>query len=642
MRLYSGSSQQFIRDTIQNQIADKLKSAFFLYFRYNPSPAELSSWRNSLRSMSQVIQYAKLDDNGVILEYQLPQSSKRLDCMLTGRGEDGTENAIIVELKQWEHCERSDGDREVVTWVGGAKRDVLHPSAQVGQYRTYLADTHTAFYEGGSPIQLQACAYLHNYNYDPTDELFAEKFTEMLDHDPVFTGDQVDDLSTFLVTDLAAGDGLSILRRVEESKYRASKKLMDHVSSVIKGKSDYVLIDEQLVVFDKVVACARSGFHDRRKRVMIIHGGPGTGKSVIALNLMSELLDGGYNAHHVTGSKAFTETLRKIIGPRGSVQFKYTHNYMTAELNEVDVLICDEAHRIREKSSNRFTRIEQRSNITQVEELIRVSKVSVFFIDDYQIVRPKEIGSADYIRDHATEMGCVISEFQLEAQFRCNGSAAFVNWINNTLGVQPTANVLWTGDEGFDFRIMESPEMLDAEIREKVAEGITARLTAGFCWPWSKPKSDGTLVDDVQLKSFARPWNAKPDAGRLAKGIPKASLWAHDPNGVDQVGCIYTAQGFEFDYVGVIWGPDLYYDPDVGVWCGNKKASHDTVVKRSKEQFIDLVKNTYRVLLSRGMKGCYVYFVDQDTERFVKSRIDQDDANAALRRAAEESSVYVP
>lgn len=590
--------------------------------------------------MSQLMQYAGLKDNGVILEYQLPQSSKRLDCMLTGRGDDTAENAIIVELKQWDRCEPSDGDREVVTWVGGAMRDVLHPSAQVGQYRAYLADTHTAFYDGTNPIQLQACAYLHNYQFEANDELFAAKFERILASDPIFTGDQADDLSDFLTTKLAEGDGLSILRRVEESEYRPSKKLMEHVSNVIKGKSDYVLLDEQAVVFDKVLAGAEAGFHDRRKRVMVIHGGPGTGKSVIALNLMAELLNNGYNAHYATGSKAFTETLRKIIGPRGAIQFKYFNSYMNAALNDVDVMICDEAHRIRETSNNRYTRRDLRSKIPQVEELIRTAKVSVFFIDDNQIVRPNEIGSSEYIKKHAKQLGCEVSEFALEAQFRCNGSDAFVNWINNTLNIRPTANVLWTGDEGFDFRIMDSPESLDEAIRQKVFDGATGRLTAGFCWKWSKPNPDGTLVDDVQIDSFSRPWNAKHDAGRLAKGIPTSSLWAYDPNGIDQIGCIYTAQGFEFDYIGVIWGPDLRYDPDHAGWFGNKQESHDIVVKRSGDQFVDLVKNTYRVLLSRGMKGCYVHFMDKDTERFVRSRIDMASKLPRILKVAEEPGSY--
>ena len=639
MRLYSGTSQQFVKDTIRNQITDKLKSAFFEYFRYNPSPGEINSWRNSLRAMSQVVQYAGLDNCGVLLEYQLPQSSKRLDCMLTGLDAGSAKNAIIVELKQWERCEESNGDREVVTWVGGAMRDVLHPSAQVGQYRAYLQDTHTAFYEGSNAISLKACAYLHNYQYDPEDELFADKFQQILQQDPIFTGDKLEELSGFLTGCLAGGEGLPVLRQVEESEFRPSKKLMDHVSEVIKGRADYVLLDEQLVVFDKVLAAARGGFHDRRKQVMIVHGGPGTGKSVIALNLMAELLKDSYNAHYATGSKAFTETLRKIIGPRGEVQFKYFNSYMSADLNDVDVLICDEAHRIRETSNNRFTKKAQRTNIPQIEELIRVSKVSVFFIDDWQIVRPNEIGSAKYIRDYAENRGCEVSEFELETQFRCNGSEAFVNWINNTLGVQDTANVLWTGDEGFEFEIMDSPAGLEAAIHEKVADGYSARLTAGFCWPWSKPQSDGTLVEDVQIDSWSRPWNAKSGAGRLAKGIPKESLWAYDPNGIGQVGCIYTAQGFEFDYASVIFGRDLTYDPDNSRWIGDKTISHDSVVKRSKDQFVELVKNTYRVLLSRGMKGCYVYFMDKETERFFRSRIAIEPAER-LAKVAEEPEEY--
>jgi DUF2075 family protein len=263
----------------------------------------------------------------------------------------------------------------------------------------------------------------------------------------------------------------------------------------------------------------------------------------------------------------------------------------------------------------------------------------VFFIDDWQIVRPNEIGSAGYIREYAENLGCEVSDFTLEAQFRCSGSEAFVNWINNTLGVQSTANVLWTGDEGFDFRIVDSLEDLDAAIRKKVEEDASARLTAGFCWPWSKPNSDGTLVEDVQIDGWSRPWNAKSGAGRLAKGIPKESLWAHDPKGIEQVGCIYTAQGFEFDYAGVIFGLDLTYDPDESKWIGDKTKSHDTVVKRSKEQFVDLVKNTYRVLLSRGMKGCYVYFMDKNTERFFRSRIAVEHAES-LDKVAENREVY--
>jgi len=247
----------------------------------------------------------------------------------------------------------------------------------------------------------------------------------------------------------------------------------------------------------------------------------------------------------------------------------------------------------------------------------------VFFIDDNQVVRPNEIGSVEYLKRYAEKYNCKVFEYELEAQFRCNGSDAFVNWVNNTLGIKRTANVIWEQHEEFDFRILSSPEELERAIREKVAQGFTGRLTAGFCWDWSMPDEHGNLKEDVVIGDFKRPWNARPEAKRLAKGIPPASLWAYDPNGINQVGCIYTAQGFEFDYAGVIFGLDLRYDFDKQKWVGDKTQSADTVVKRSKEKFTDLVKNTYRVLLSRGMKGCYVYFMDKDTERFFKSRIEE-------------------
>jgi DUF2075 family protein len=399
---------------------------------------------------------------------------------------------------------------------------------------------------------------------------------------------------------------------------------MDHVGRLIKGQREYTLLDEQLVVYDKVLTFANRGFHDQQKNVLIIRGGPGTGKSVIAINLMADLLLKGYNAQYATGSKAFTETLRKIIGSRGSVQFKYTNNYVDAKYNEIDVLITDEAHRIRKVTSNRFTPQEKRSGKAQVEELINAAKVSVFFIDDNQIVRPSEIGSTAYIKEHALQNNCKVFEYELEAQFRCSGSDGFVNWINNTLGIAKTANVLWDQNGGFDFKIFENPLDIEKAIKEKVAEGHTGRITAGFCWPWSDPDGNGNLIDDVNIGDFKRPWNAKSGAGRLAKGIPKESLWAYDPNGINQIGCIYTAQGFEFDYVGVIVGKDLVYDLDKQDWEGIKENSYDGAVKRSKDQFTALIKNTYRVLLSRGIKGCYVYFMDKDTERFFKSRMEKN------------------
>ena len=623
MRLYSGTSEQFIADTTQNQIAQKLENAFITYFRHKPSPGEKNSWMNSLRSLALLFQGAKLLDHGVILEYQLPLSSRRLDCMVCGKDGKKKDNSVIIELKQWSKCEEANGRNEVLTWLAGCKREVLHPSVQVGQYKMYLEDTHTAFYDGLSPVILNACTYLHNYSFDPSDVIFSLKFKEALEKYPLFTANETDKMSDYLVEKLEKGQGREVLKRIEESKYRASKKLMDHVGNTIKGKPEFILLDEQLVAYDQVLACSEKGFHDNKKAVIIIKGGPGTGKSVIAINLMADLLLEGYNAHYATGSKAFTETLREKIGRRGAPQFKYFNSFTEAEFNSVDVLICDESHRIRETSNNRFTRKERQSNLRQIEELLNVSKVAVFFIDDDQVVRPNEVGSVDYIKDYAQKKNCNILEYELEIQFRCGGSEAFVNWVDNTLDVKKTPNVMWSKDEAFDFQIFESPFEVEKAILEKAGEGYSARMTAGFCWKWSAPAYDGTLADDVVIGDFKRPWNAKPDSGRLAPGIPKSNLWATDPNGLKQIGCIYTAQGFEFDYAGVIFGKDLVYDFDKQEWISDKQHSADTVVRGSKDKFTDLVKNTYRVLMSRGLKGCYVHFMDKDTERFVKSRIEK-------------------
>lgn len=379
MRLYAGTSEQFITDTTQNQIAQKLENAFLTYFRYKPSPSEKNLWMNSLRSLALLFQSAHLLDHGVILEYQLPQSSRRLDCMICGKDGEKKDNSVIIELKQWSKCEEANGKNEVLTWVAGCKRELLHPSVQVGQYKMYLEDTHTAFYDGMSPVILNACTYLHNYSYDPSDVIFSLKFREALEKYPLFTSSETDKLSDYLIEKLETGHGREVLQRVEQSKYRASKKLMDHVGNTIKGNPEFILLDEQLIVYDQVLAHAEKGFHDNRKTVILIKGGPGTGKSVVAINLMADLLLEGYNAHYATGSKAFTETLREKIGRRGAPQFKYFNSFIEAEFNSVDVLICDESHRIRETSNNRFTRKERQSNLKQIEELLNVAKVAVLF-----------------------------------------------------------------------------------------------------------------------------------------------------------------------------------------------------------------------------------------------------------------------
>lgn len=623
MHLYAGTSTDFVEDATRNKIANKLEIAFRSHFRYAPSQAEIRSWRASLAAMSRVIDIGGLGDHGVICEYRLPLTSRRLDVMVTGHADDGRPTASIVELKQWDHAGPSDVDELVTTFVGGGEREVLHPSVQVGQYRQYILDTHEAFTEGG--VGLRASAYLHNFMYDDQSELYAPRHASALQVNPLFAGDQVDELADWLRTWLDGGNGVPVMRTVLEGRYRPSKRLLDHTADMIDGHPAYVLLDEQKVAFNAILARVHDSIRTDTKSVFLVRGGPGTGKSVVAVKLVGELAKAGVVTHHATGSKAFTENLRKAVGSRASALFKYFNSCLGEEPNSIDVVVCDEAHRIREVSHSRFTKREDRTNQPQVDELIDAARSSVFFIDDLQTVRPGEIGSSQLIRQAASTTGAQFYEFELEAQFRCGGSDEYVEWVANTLELDRTASVMLDPTVEFDFDVVDSPRELQALINQRANEGHSARLVAGFCWPWSDPRSDGSLVDDVVIGDFAMPWNAKPDK-RVTKGIPRASHWANEEGGLEQVGCIYTAQGFEFDFAGVIFGRDLVYRPREG-WVGQPEFSHDRPVrgaaKSSIEEFTRLVKQTYRVLLTRGLKGCYVYFEDEATRDFVLSRIER-------------------
>ena len=346
MLLYQGTSKEFVSETTKNAIVDMLVSSFKKQMGYGPSEPERRSWQNSLRAMALVVSESGLKNHGVGIEYQLPGSSKRLDFMITGLSVDKRKEAVIVELKQWEKTEPGDGDK-VVTFVGQRERDVLHPSVQVGNYRQYLSDQLVALHEGQTSIRLSACSYLHNYSLEKEDPLFEEKFQAVVAKNPVFSKDDVDKLVEYLNGLIPLGDDGAVIDEVVRSKAKPSKKLLEEIHRVVKEDSRYVLLDEQIIAYNRIVAEVKRSAKTGEKAAVIIRGGPGTGKSVIALNVMGELSRLGHNTHYVTGSKAFTETIRKILGTRGAQQVKYFNSYMAAEAGSIDVMVCDEAHRIR-------------------------------------------------------------------------------------------------------------------------------------------------------------------------------------------------------------------------------------------------------------------------------------------------------
>ena len=627
MRLYEGDSKDFIEEAEAGVISSRLECSYYDVFHTLPSQGELLSWKNSLKALAGTFDSLGFHDHGILLEYQLPYASKRLDCMISGKDSEDNDQAVIIELKQWSSCRPALGANEVTVRFAEGDKEVLHPSAQVGQYSQYLKGVNTAFYEStknAPPVSLSACAYLHNYEIKKDDPLFQQKFSSLLKQYPAFIkGDT--SFSDFLQSRLSHGHGDSIIRRISQSPIHTNQKLMENVADVIHGKEVYHLLDEQKAIYDKIMALVQQAFQERRRKAIIVKGGPGTGKSVIALNLIEYIISQLHlEAHYATGSRAFTETLRKIIGRNSQYQFKYFNQYRNTGWGKVPVIICDEAHRIRKTSEDRFTRLEDRTGKPQIDEILDAGEVCVFFIDDDQVVRPNEIGNSEYIIEHARAKGNFdIAVEELETEFRCAGSKNFIDWIDNTLEISSTDSKIWDSQkEEFDFKIMDSPDALEKAIREKVKMGFTGRIMAGFCWPWAKSLGkNGKLKNDVIIGDYQRPWNAQPSMKGLPPDIPVSNLWAYDPHGINQIGCIYTAQGFEFDYAGVIFGKDLIYDPAEGHWVGHPEASKDISVKNSKDRFLELVKRTYRVLLSRGMKGCYVYFIDEDSKNYVSSKI---------------------
>lgn len=626
MRLYAGTVADFVSDTTRNEISGILTTSFRTYLGRDPAPSERHSWNNSLGKLKDVVTEARLNDGGILLEFQLPFSALRLDAMLTGRGRTGEARAEILELKQWESSGLTEVPDVVTTRFGGAVVRTLHPSVQVGRYERYLAEGHTAFYGDGA-VSLGSLAYLHNHHPEASDPLLDPRFSSDLSTSPLYFATDFERLSERLASRLSHGSGLPVLKRIDEGRLRPSKKLMDHVSGVIMGTPEYVLLDEQQVAFQEVVSAAHAGLNARKKRCLIIRGGPGTGKSVIALNLMAALLKEGVIARHATGSAAFTSTLRRVVGKRAEVQFDYFNSYSGATENSFDVLISDEAHRIRVSSASRYTKKSAKTNVPQVEELLKVAWVSVFLIDDLQTVRPQEVGSTELIRTTADRLGIPVSVIDLTAQFRCRGSDSFVQWLDSALGLHSSDIARLPASTEFDFRIVDTPQELEALIHLRASSGDSARMTAGFCWPWSDPNPDGSLPLDVQIGEFKRPWNAKSTATHLAKSVPSSSLWAHDQRGLNQIGCVYTAQGFEFDYVGVIWGDDVVWNSESGGWVGNPKKSRDSVVRRAGPRFRDLALRTYRVLLSRGINGCFVFFTDPRTRDHFRGMMEGADSS---------------
>ena len=614
MILYEGTIETFNDDVMQNCVADRAAEKYSSHYNRRPAPSEYRSWQNSLPILNQAFRYADLKDNKILLEYELPYSSQRIDVLLFGKSADDTENIVILELKQWSNDGIKESDSEGNVLVKYASwKEQPHPSLQVEGYYFHLKDFKKIFEEKNAPI-LSGSTYAHNYSKQDNPVLFSDKFSEPVKKFPLFGKEDAIVLARYLKDKLQGGGGLLLFERFTGSPIRPSNRLLEHTSEMINKQQIFHLIDDQIAAYNSIMHRVKKITKTKEKSVVIVKGGPGTGKSVIALEVMGELLRQGKKVMHATGSSAFTNTLRHIVGSRAKHFFKFFFNFTKEPENSIDVLICDEAHRIRKDSNDYGVPAKFKSKDPQIDDLIKPAKLSIFFIDEHQIVRPKEQGNILLIKETAKKFGIEndnIAEFELQTQFRCSGSDAYLQWLDHLLEIRDTE--ITEFDSKMSLRIFDDPRDMYNEIKKRNLESHNkSRIVAGFCWPWSSPNADGTLVNDVKIGDFEMPWEKKNQFWK----------WAIDKSGMDQAGTVYTAQGMEFDYIGVIFGNDLVYRTKGG-WQAKPENSFDTQIKRNNPELLSHLKNVYRVLLSRAHKGVYIYFVDKDTEKYFKSHLPE-------------------
>lgn len=615
MIVYSATKAEFHDDVFSNNIDGIILSAFESATGRTTGKSEIQSWKSSLEYMDRVLRDQEIPpDAGVAIEYHLPQTSKRIDFILTGKDRDQHDSAILVELKQWQKAELTKSDAVVITTFKNGPKETLHPSYQAWSYKRLLEDFNQTVQE--EHIGLHPCAYLHNYEDDGV--ITHSFYSSHINNAPIFLKPDAFKLQQFIKTHVKYGDTSRIMYRIEHGKIKPSKNLADELSSMLRGNREFILIDDQKIVFEKAVQLSeQASEHD--KKVLIVEGGPGTGKSVLAINLLVELTGKGLVVQYVTRNSA----PRQVYEAKLTGHFRKTHisnmfsgsgSYHAVPPNTYGCLIVDEAHRLNEKSGM-FSHLGE----NQIKEIINVSKLSVFFIDEDQKVTLKDIGDKETIRTWARKLGAEVVEASLESQFRCNGSNGYLAWLDNTLQIRETANETLDNRE-YDFRIVDSPAELHDLIRTKNKRNNKARMVAGYCWDWISKKMP--LLKDIVIGDYKATWNLETDG----------QAWIIKPESVSEVGCIHTCQGLEVDYIGVIVGPDLVVrdgcvqtrtaersrmDKSIQGW--KKLVNTDPEVGVARLDAI--IKNTYRTLMTRGQKGCYVYFVDEETRRFFAERV---------------------
>ena len=618
MIIYQASKREFLHHALRDDIEDVISRHFLAATGHRVGRSENQAWKHSLLEMALVLQDEEIPgDAGVAIEYQLPQTSKRIDFVVAGEDEQSRPKIVIVELKQWSDSRRSEKDAIVWARRGGraGEQEGPHPSYQAWSYAAYLQDFNTAVQD--SAMAMLPCAYLHNHPRDG--EIDHPHYREHIERAPLFLARERAKLQAFIREHVRHGDRRGALYAIENGRIRPSKMLVDSVAGMLQGRTEFVMIDDQKVVYETVLAADAKA--ELRKQVVIVQGGPGTGKSVLAVNLLAALLARRRNVRYVS----------KNVAPRAVYEAKLTGTFSKTRIsnlfsgsgafvndapNMYETLIVDEAHRLNEKSG-----LYRNLGDNQVRELIRASRCTVFFVDDDQRVTIHDIGHTEELRRRAAEFNAEVTELELSSQFRCNGSDGYLAWLDDTLDIRRTANHDLDTRE-YDFRVFDNPAQMHALIDLKNRSNNRSRVVAGYCWKW--PSKKDPQAWDIELKSFRLPpplelgqgWQPLDCDARLRR---TSGLHSYLPG---------PGTGLRRRHRGA----DLAFRDGKIVTDATKRASSDQSVRGLKQMLKaspesaskladSIVKNTYRTLMTRGMKGCYVYCVDAALAQHMRSRL---------------------
>jgi DUF2075 family protein len=614
MIVYHNTKSGFQYDVRDGKIDLVVEEAFRNKLQRKLPTKERESIWNSLEFMSNILQDDAIPNNaGVAVECQIPNTSKRIDFIITGRDDNNRDNVVIVELKQWKTAEITQKDGIVRTALGKGLRETNHPSYQAWSYAALLEDFNETVQDDN--IGLAPCAYLHNYDED--DVIRNVFYQNYLEKAPVFLKRDREKLREFIKRYIKTGDEGESLYRIDKGKIRPSKQLSESLSNLLKGNQEFILVDEQKIVFETALSLTKQA-QTMGKKVLIVEGGPGTGKSVIAINLLVEITRRELLVQYISRNQAPRDVYQsKLTGQmtktRFSNMFQGSGSFTESPSNEFDALVVDEAHRLNLKSG-----MFQNKGENQIKEIINAAKCSIFLIDENQKIAMRDIGTKEEIIRHAKNAKAEIIQLELESQFRCNGSDAYLAFLDNLLQVRETPHNDLT-DIDYEFIVCNSPIELQETIYKKNIERNSARMVAGYCWDWISANDKTAFDITFPQFGFQAQWNLRE----------YGMLWIINPNSVKEVGCVHTAQGLEIDHVGVIVGPDLIVRDGEIITIPDKRSKMDSTIKgfkklkktnpqEAEQKAEQIIKNTYRTLMTRGAKSCSVWSVDPETNEWFK------------------------